>query len=271
MKGAGPAPLGRVALVGAGPGRADLLTVRAAQLLSQAGAVLYDRLVSHEVLSLAPAGTEFHHVGKEEGQQEEVQHRIYSLLEECAARHALVVRLKGGDPMVFGRGGEEWLWLAQRGIEVEVVPGVSAAIAVPSLAGMPPTFRHRAGGFAVVAGHRCAGGCEDWAPYARVDTLVILMAVRNRAQIAGCLIAHGRRPDEPAAFIENGTTPRERVLVTTLGQVAAGAILVHSPAVMVVGEVVTLREALLNAPDLHAMVDLPGFVEGSEADAWQAR
>ena len=240
---------GRICLVGAGPGRADLLTVRAAQLLAQAGAVLYDRLVSPEVLSLCAPEAEFHFVGKSEGEQEAIQRSIYSLLENCAARHSLVVRLKGGDPMVFGRGGEEWAWLADRGYEVEVVPGVSSAIAVPSLAGVPPTFRGIAGGFAVVAGHRAAA-CQDWAAYARIETLIVLMGVEHRAENASCLISHGRPATEPVAFIENGSTPRERTVVTTLGEVSAGQTTVSAPAVMVVGEVVRLRDALLAASRL---------------------
>lgn len=238
--------MGRIAIVGAGPGRADLLTVRAAQLLQQAGAVLYDRLVSPEVLGVANRYAEFHDVGKVIGLQEQTQEFIYELFESCARRHALAVRLKGGDPMVFGRGAEEWAWLAQRGYEVEVVPGISSAVAVPSLAGIPPTFRGIAGGFAVVTGHRKAG-CQDWAPYARVDTLIVLMGVQGRSEIASCLIANGRSAGEPAAFIENGTTPRERIVVTTLGEIALGEIQVQSPAVLVIGEVVRLRESLAAA------------------------
>lgn len=241
---AGEAVMSRICLVGAGPGRADLLTVRAARLLGEAGAVLYDRLVSPEVLELVAEGAERHYVGKAEGEQDEVQPRILELMEECGRRHALVVRLKGGDPMVFGRGAEEWLWLAERGWDVEVVPGVSSALAVPGLAGIPATCRGVSGGFAVVTGHRQAGGCQEWAAWAKVDTLVVLMGVKRRVEIAQCLIAQGRPAEEPAAFIENGTTARERVTVTTLGAVAAGQVRVESPAVWVVGRVVELREAL---------------------------
>jgi uroporphyrin-III C-methyltransferase len=236
---------GRIYLAGAGPGDPDLLTVKAARLLSQAGAVLYDRLVSPEVLDLVRPGAELHFVGKREGEQEAIQNEILHLLEDCARRHQTVVRLKGGDPMVFGRGAEEWLWLSQRGWPVEVVPGISSSIAVPALAGIPPTYRGISGGFAVVTGHRQEGGCDQWAAYAQVETLIILMAVARRAEIAQCLIAKGRDPNEPVAFIENGTTPRERVIVTTLEQVAAGQSEVANPAVMVAGPVVQLRAELL--------------------------
>jgi uroporphyrin-III C-methyltransferase len=237
--------MAKIYLVGAGPGRADLLTVKAARILSRAGAVLYDRLVSSEVLDLVRPGAELHNVGKEEGLQDATQERALTLLEACARRYSIVVRLKGGDPFVFGRGAEEWAWLMERGWDVEVVPGVSSSTAVPALTGIPPTFRGLATGFAVVTGHVREGFPEFWARYAAVDTLVILMGVKHRAQIAGALIGAGRRIDEPAAFIENGTTPRERVLVTDLGSVAAGRIEVRSPAVFIVGEVVRLRERLL--------------------------
>lgn len=236
--------MSRICLIGAGPGRADLLTVRAARLLAQAGAVLYDRLVSSEVLELAPADAERHYVGKAEGEQDLVQPVILELLEDCARRHALVVRLKGGDPMVFGRGAEEWLWLAERGWDVEVVPGISSALAAPALAGVPVTCRGLSGGFAVVAGHRQEGGCQQWSAWAQADTLVVLMGVGRRREIAECLIAQGRDPHEPAAFIENGSTPRERTIMTTLEEIAGGHVEVSAPAVLIIGRVVTLREQL---------------------------
>jgi uroporphyrin-III C-methyltransferase len=237
--------MSRIYLVGAGPGCADLLTVRAARLLASADAVLYDRLVSEEVLELVRPGAELHHVGKREGEQEAIQSLIYEKLEDCAARHEVVVRLKGGDPMVFGRGAEEWAWLARRGWNVEIVPGVSSAIAVPALAGIPPTFRGVAGGFAVVTGHVRDGGCQQWAAWAAVDTLIVLMGVGLRDEIARCLMQHGRRATEPVAFIESGTTARERVIVSTLEEVSAGTVDAQAPAVMVIGEVVRLREQLV--------------------------
>lgn len=245
-------------IVGAGPGRADLLTVRAARILARADAVLYDRLVSAEVLELVRPGAELHAVGKEEGRQEEIQRHILELLEDCARRHEAVVRLKGGDPMVFGRGAEEWLHLAERGYAVEVVPGISSAVAVPELAGIPVTFRGVAGGFAVVTGNRMAGCCQEWEAYARVDTLVVLMGVGRRAEIAACLMRHGRGGDTPVAFIENGTTPEERVVVTTLA--GSGGADVGSPAVMVIGEVVALRGKLADAAGRDAVVDLASLV-----------
>lgn len=232
-------------IVGAGPGRADLLTVRAARILSECDAVLYDRLISPEVLDLVRPGAELHYVGKHEGDQDRVQPLILERLEDCARRCKRVVRLKSGDPLVFGRGAEEWAWLVERGWDVEMVPGITSAISVPALAGIPPTFRGMAGGFAVVTGHRKPGGCQQWHAYASIDTLIILMGVQARSEIAQCLMGAGRAASEPVAFIENGSTPRERVITSTLEEVASGNVAVSAPAVMVVGEVVRLRDHLV--------------------------
>jgi len=227
-------------LVGAGPGRADLLTLRAARVLGQAHVVLYDRLVSAEVLDLVRPGAKLVYVGKEEGEQSEGQQRIYELFAAYGKGSRNVVRLKGGDPMVFGRGAEEWAWLVERGWNVELVPGISSSLAVPALAGVPVTFRGVASGFAVVTGH----AETRWADYAQVPTLVILMGAGRRAEIARALIESGRPASEPACFVENGTTPRERIVMSELAQVAAGGVAVRAPAVFVVGEVVRVREAL---------------------------
>jgi uroporphyrin-III C-methyltransferase len=242
----------RICLVGAGPGDPELLTVRAARLLAQAGAVLHDRLISPEILALVRPGAELIDVGKEEGQQDFVQPWIYSLLEQCARRHNLVLRLKAGDPFVFGRGAEEWAWLAARGWNVEVVPGISSALAVPALQGIPPTCRGFASGFAVITGHQAEPDPGFWSRYAAVDTLIILMGVRRRAAIARALLSAGRRSSEPVAFIENGSTPRERVVLADLITVAQGLVDARPPAVFVVGEVVRCRELLL--PALARMV-----------------
>ncbi len=250
--------MSRIYIVGAGPGRADLLTVKAARVLARAGAVLYDRLVSAEILELAPAGAELIDVGKQEGRQEEIQSLILALLEDCAGRYETVVRLKGGDPMVFGRGAEEWLYLAARGLVVEVVPGISSAVAVPELVGIPVTLRGVAAGFAVVTGNRMQGECQQWQAYAHADTLVILMGVAKRAEIAKCLLQAGRAADTPVAFIERGTLADERVVVTRLDE--AGAADVHAPAVMVVGEVVRVRERLGDLASGHALVDLASLL-----------
>lgn len=235
----------KIWIVGAGPGRRDLLTVRACEALAVADVVLYDRLVSAEVLALARPGAILEDAGKEHGRQEEIQQKILEDLDRYARRFRHVVRLKGGDPMVFGRGAEEWAWLRERGWDVEIVPGISSALAAPALAGIPPTFRGVARSFAVVTGHCCEPEGTDWAALAGVDTLIILMGVARRASIAAALIAAGRMPEEPVAFVENATLPAERTVTADLGSVAAGLVDVSSPAVMVVGETVRMRELLL--------------------------
>lgn len=236
---------GKIFLVGAGPGRADLLTLRAARVLEQAQVVLHDRLVSEEVLALCPADALLVDVGKREGEAEEGQRRIMELLLHYAARYPRVVRLKGGDPFVFGRGGEEWEWLVSHGLEVEVVPGISSSLAVPALAGIPPTLRGVANGYAVVTGHVMDGLPDYWARYAGVETLIVLMGVKHRVSIAQALLAAGRSAGEPTCFVENGTRADERAIEATLGDVASGKVAVSSPSVWVIGEVVLLRSRLV--------------------------
>ncbi len=236
--------MSKVYLVGAGPGDAELLTVKALRILRQADVVLYDRLVSAEVLAETKQGAELIYVGKHEGEQEATQRLIFDLMVEHAARGRVVVRLKGGDGCVFGRAGEEWQALARAGVEVEVVPGVSSALAAPALAGIPLTFRNLSRGFAVVTGHCAKRTPVDWRDWARVDTLVILMGVKNRAAIASALIEAGRASDEPAVFVERASTAAQRVIETTLGEIAQGLVEVEAPAVLVIGAVVTLRAEL---------------------------
>jgi uroporphyrin-III C-methyltransferase len=235
--------MGKVFLVGAGPGDPGLLTVKALRILEDAEVVVYDRLVSAEVLALA-AQAVLIDGGKRQGEQERIQAEINQALVYYARAGRKVVRLKAGDPMIFARGAEEWEYLLRHGIEVEVVPGVSSALAVPSLAGIPPTCRGVATSFAVIAGHRENFMRTDWSQYARLDTLIILMGVENREYIAESLMRCGRDGSQPVAFIENGTTAQERVVEATLSAVAAGQVEVNPPAVFVIGEVVRLRTRL---------------------------
>jgi uroporphyrin-III C-methyltransferase len=235
---------GKVYLVGAGPGDPELLTLKALRLLREADVVIYDRLVSPRTLALANCDARLIHAGKEQGQQERIQREIESQMLENALAGRIVVRLKGGDPMVFGRGAEEWRFLAERGIAVELVPGVSSALAVPALAGLPLTCRGVASSFAVIAGHRRNLSTQNWARYLHVDTLVILMGVDNRRSIARNLIKAGRSTEEPLAFVERGSTESERVVTATLGEVARGVIEVRPPAILVIGQAVRLRRSL---------------------------
>lgn len=235
----------KVYLVGAGPGDPELLTLKAFKVLQSADVVIYDRLVSAEVLALANPQAKLIFAGKMKGEQEKIQNEINRLLLVHAAAGKIVVRLKGGDPLVFGRGAEEWLFLLDQGIQVEVIPGISASMAVPSLAGIPVTLRGVATSYAVITGHRQNLEPQNWAKYLMIDTLIVLMGVDNRHLIASNLIKAGRSLDEPVAFIERGTTDRERVLITNLRDVARGTTQVASPAVMVIGQVVNMRKKLI--------------------------
>lgn len=232
---------GKVYLVGAGPGDPDLLTRKALRLLDQAEIVIHDRLVSREILALVNSRSILIDGGKRYGEQEEVQSEIHRAF--LRYRHRVIVRLKAGDPMVFGRGGEELAYLANHGFDVEVVPGVSSAIAAPALAGIPLTYRGVAASFAVVAGHRQSVCALDWSAYRGVDTLVVLMGVEFRDVIAGSLIAAGRPVDQPVAFVTEASTKSERCVASTLAAVARGGVDVEAPSVMVIGEVVRLRTA----------------------------
>lgn len=233
-----------VALVGAGPGDPGLLTLAALRKLAEAEVVLYDRLVSAEILMLANPAAELIYTGKEEVQQEAVQREIESLLLRHARAGRKVVRLKGGDPFVFGRGAEEALFLRSHGIGVELIPGVSSAIAAPGLAAVPLTCRGVSASFTVVTGRCREGAAIDWSRYAAVETLIVLMGVTNRREIAIDLIASGRSAEEPVAFIENGSLPEQRVLEARLSDVASGAVEVRSPAVWGIGEVVRMRQEI---------------------------
>src|SRR5215211_5616672 len=236
---------GMVYIVGGGPGDPGLITVKGLDCLHRADVVLYDRLVSQELLTEAPAHAEMIDVGKEPKRHRRSQDEINALLVEKAREGKIVVRLKGGDPFVFGRGGEECQALAEAGIHYEVVPGVSSAIAVPAYAGIPVTQRGVTTSFTVVAGH--TGGSVstiDWESISRIGTIVFLMGVEHLPEIVEGLIAHGRRVDTPVALIREGTTQNQLVVTGTLQDIVEQTRAVRPPAVLVVGEVVRLREQL---------------------------
>jgi uroporphyrin-III C-methyltransferase len=230
---------GRIALVGAGPGDPDLLTVRAARLLGEADVVVHDALVGDGVLALARPGAELIDVGKRPGQGV-AQDLINVLLLRLAGEGKRVVRLKGGDPFVFGRGGEEALVLAQAGVVCEVVPGITSAVAAPAAAGVPVTFRGLSASFTVVTGHRQRGEQPvNWHALAQVGgTIVVLMGVAERGVIAGALIDGGLSPETPVAAIERATTAQHQVLRCRLADLAAAS--VQSPATLVIGAVAAL-------------------------------
>jgi uroporphyrin-III C-methyltransferase len=250
-----PSSHGRVYLVGAGPGDPDLITLKGLRCIRQADTVVYDRLISLSLLDEAPIQAERVFVGKEP--RAEASSRPYMKQEEINAlliKHArqgrLVVRLKGGDPFIFGRGGEEALALARAGIPFEVVPGVSSAIAVPAYAGIPVTHRNYASAVTIVTGHEDATrtfSSVNWEVLARLDsTLVILMGVTTLPNITQRLLHGGLHPDTPAAVIQQGTVPQQCVVTDTLVNIAehAKTARIKSPAVVVIGAVVALSDPL---------------------------
>ena len=239
--------MGKVYLVGAGPGDPELLTLKALRLIKSADVILYDRLINQEILLFAKPDCELVYVGKEDGKHTIEQEKINELLLKYAHTREVVVRLKGGDPFIFGRGGEEALFLVELGIEFEVVPGVSSFYSVPAYAGIPITFRGISSSFAVITGHedpRKEKSNIDWESLKGINTLIVLMGVSRRKEIAKRLIEVGRDPKEPVAFIENGTTEKQKVILTDLYELSPNPPEVSTPAIMVVGSVVRLREKL---------------------------
>ncbi len=239
--------MAKVYLVGAGPGDPELLTLKALRLIKSADVILYDRLINQEILLFAKPECELVYVGKEDGKHTIEQEKINELLLRYAHTKEVVVRLKGGDPFIFGRGGEEALFLAEHGVEFEIVPGVSSFYSVPAYAGIPITFRGISSSFAVITGHedpRKERSSIDWKSLKGINTLIVLMGVSRRKEIARRLIEIGRDPKEPVAFIENGTTERQRVILTDLYELSTNPPEVSPPAIMVVGSVVRLREKL---------------------------
>jgi uroporphyrin-III C-methyltransferase len=237
-----------VYLVGAGPGPAELLTLRAAELLRNADVVVYDRLIQEGVLTLASPRAERIYMGKPVGRHDSRQDEVNEILVRKAREGKQVVRLKGGDPFVLGRGGEEAEYLAQRGVPFEVIPGVSSAIAAPLRAGIPVTHRDMASCVVIATGHEAHRDEDrlDWAALSKLDTLVFLMGVHNVGRIASRLMEHGRDPATPAALIEMAYWPSERVIVATLETIATEVERAKAkpPATLLIGEVVHLREKL---------------------------
>jgi len=238
---------GTVYIVGAGPGDPGLITAKGLEILRSADVVVYDRLVAPALVAEAPPAAERVFVGKRTHGAGAEQEHINALLVDRARRGLMVVRLKGGDPFVFGRGAEECEALQAAGQSFHVVPGVTSAIAVPAAAGIPVTHRRLASAFAVVTGHECDGVSNlDWEALARVPTLVVLMGLSALPEITARLLAHGADPDTPAAVIASGTLPAQRTVVATLATLAAQVAEegLEPPATVVVGEVVHVRERL---------------------------
>lgn len=238
--------MGKVYLVGAGPGDPELITVKGLKCIQQADVILYDRLINEELLSYAKPDAELIFCGKLPGYHAMQQETINHALVWHAKKGKTVVRLKGGDPFVFGRGGEEAEALAKHGIEFEIVPGITSAIAAAAYAGIPVTHREFSSSVAFVTGHRRDGSRDEikWESLAKgIDTIAIYMGIHNLPYICGQLMKYGKAPETPAAVIEWGTTTAQRTVTGTLATIAAAAAKenIQNPSMVIIGDVVRLR------------------------------
>jgi len=239
--------MNKVYLTGAGPGDIELLTIKALRIIQKADVIIYDRLANPEILEEAKKDCEFIFVGKEKGNHRVPQDEINEIIYQCSLKYQTVVRLKGGDPFVFGRGGEEALYLQERGIKFEIIPGVTSAISVPAYAGIPVTNRGITPSFRVVTGHRKSSdniANINWSSFIEDETIVFLMGLHNIELIVSKLIEVGKSKDYPCAIISNGTTKNQKVITGTLESIVEKSKDAISPAIIIVGEVVNLREKL---------------------------
>ncbi|EMA6342049.1 uroporphyrinogen-III C-methyltransferase [Bacillus cytotoxicus] len=241
--------MGKVYIVGAGPGDPELISVKGVKCIEQADVILYDRLVNKELLSYAKPDADLIYCGKLPNYHTMKQETIHAFLVKYAKKGKVVTRLKGGDPFVFGRGGEEAEALAKHSIPFEIVPGITAGIAASAYAGIPVTHREVSASFAVVTGHRKEGAAEEikWENLAEgVDTLAVYMGVSNLPYICEQLLKYGKEAETPAAIIEWGTTSSQRTVVGTLGTIVsiAESENIQNPSMIVIGEVVRFREKI---------------------------
>lgn len=238
--------MGVVYLTGAGPGDIDLLTVKALRMVQKADVIIYDRLANPEILKEAKDGCQFLYVGKEDSHHSLPQEEINELIYQSSLKSEVVVRLKGGDPFVFGRGGEEGLYLKERGVKFEFIPGITSAIAVPEYAGIPVTHRGLTVSFRVVTGHESKKSKSQisWENFKSDDTIVFLMGLHNLKKITKKLIEVGKPKDYPIAVISRGTLPDEQTVIGTLEDIYAKAKDLPTPALIIVGKVVTLHSQL---------------------------
>jgi len=234
-------------LTGAGPGDLELLTIKALRVIKDADVIIYDRLANPQILKEAKNGCEFIYVGKEDGHHIMPQDDINETIYQSSIKYNTVVRLKGGDPFVFGRGGEEGIYLRERGIKFEMIPGITSAISVPAYAGIPVTHRGVAVSFRVITGHETPnkeGSQIDWESFKNDETIVFLMGLHNLSKISKKLISIGKPEDHPVAVISKGTTNEQKTIVSTLKNISKDAKDLPTPALIIVGEVVKLRENL---------------------------
>jgi uroporphyrin-III C-methyltransferase len=254
---------GIVYIVGAGPGDPDLISVKGLRAIQRCDVVVYDALIAPELLESAPPGAERVYVGKRAGRHCKRQEEINEILITHARSGKTVVRLKGGDPFVYGRGGEEITALRSAGIEMRIIPGITAGIGVPTSLGIPLTHRGISSGAAFVTGHECIQkkNMIDWHALASIDTVVIYMGLKEIDSIVGNLAIHGRSVDTPAAVIFGGTLPDERVVTGTLATIAERVRTTNTdlPALIVVGEVVRLYREFDDRAD-HAIAVQGGLL-----------
>ena len=239
--------MGNVYLTGAGPGDIELLTLKAYRVIQEADVIIYDRLANPEILQMSKDGCEFVYVGKEDGRHIMLQDDINETIYQNSLKYKSVVRLKGGDPFVFGRGGEEAAYLEERGIGFEIIPGITSAVSAPAYAGIPVTHRGVAVSFRVVTGHESPNKKTSqipWENYKTDDTIIFLMGLHNLPKISKKLIEIGKPSDYPVAVISKGTTKDQTVVVGTLEDIVEKAKDIPTPALIVVGQVVKLREQL---------------------------
>lgn len=237
----------KVYLTGAGPGDVELLTLKAIKAIQNADILIYDRLVNPEILELAKKECELIYVGKEDKKHTLPQEDINELIYQASLKYENVVRLKGGDPFVFGRGAEEALYLKQRGIQFEIIPGITSAIAVPAYAGIPVTHRGLTTSFRVVTGHENPKkkiSQIEWETFLNDETIIFLMGYHNIEIISSKLLSLGKRKDYPCAVISKGTTTEQKVVVGTLEDIVEKSKDLPTPVMIVIGEVVNLREQI---------------------------
>ncbi len=238
--------MGKVYLTGAGPGDRDLLTIKALRVIQNADVIIYDRLANPDILEDAKDGCKFIYVGKADSHHTLPQEEINEVIYQAALEHESVVRLKGGDPLVFGRGGEEALYLKKRGIKFEFIPGITSAIAVPEYAGIPVTHRGITVSFRVVTGHEAAKEKSQipWENYKTDDTIVFLMGLHRLQFIVEKLMEIGKPADFPIAVISRGTWEDEKTVIGTLSDIYEKAKDLPTPALIIVGKVVELHKDL---------------------------
>lgn len=239
--------MGKVYLTGAGPGDIELLTLKAARIIKEADIIIYDRLANPDILKMAKESVLLKYVGKEDKRHTVRQEQINEIIYQAALEHQTVVRLKGGDPFVFGRGGEEAIYLYDRNIEFEIIPGITSAVSVPAYAGIPVTHRGITTSFRVVTGHETPQkkiSQVEWETFLNEETIVFLMGYHNLELITTKLIGLGKKRDYPCAVISKGTTPEQKVVVGTLENIVEKSKGLPTPALIVVGEVVKLKEQI---------------------------